>query len=141
MDLLAFEYDRSFILEALRRGQIDYLEHVGEALEGDFFRQLIDRGILHRLAHSYPTPREKEDVPRWLYLASEISLKLHGAQSHHAFPRILRTGGLIEALGPELGGQKTIHPQTGDVTLSCPGFNQKNDYDRHRGPPVGLQCR
>jgi hypothetical protein len=63
------------------------------------------------LADSYPTPREKEDVPRSLYLASEISLKLHGAQSHHAFPRVLRTGGLIEALGPEQGGQKTIHPQ------------------------------
>jgi hypothetical protein len=30
MDLLAFEYDRSFIWEALRRGQIDYLEHVGD---------------------------------------------------------------------------------------------------------------
>src|SRR5205807_3929111 len=33
MDLLAFAYDQSFILEALRRGEIDYLEHVGEALE------------------------------------------------------------------------------------------------------------
>ena len=47
MDLVAFEYDRSFILEALRRGEIDYLEHVGEALEGDFFRQLIDRQVPH----------------------------------------------------------------------------------------------
>jgi hypothetical protein len=42
----------------------------------------------------------------------------------------LRLGGLIEALGPELGGRKTSHPQTGDVTLACPGFNDKNDYDR-----------
>jgi hypothetical protein len=130
MDLLAFECDRSFILEALRCGEIDHLEHVGEALEGDFFRQLIGREILHRLADSYPTPREKEEVPIWLYLASEISLKLHGAQSHHAFPRVLRSSGLIDALGPKLGGQKTIHPQSGDVTLSCPGFNHKNDYDR-----------
>jgi hypothetical protein len=102
----------------------------GEAVEGDFFRQLIDRQVLQRLADSYPTPRKKEEVPVWLYLASEISLKLHGAQSHHAFPRILRSGGLIDALGPELGGRKTTHPETGDVTLACPGFNQKNDYDR-----------
>jgi hypothetical protein len=130
MDLWTFEYDRSFILEALRRGEIDYLEHVGEALEGDFFRQLIGRQTLNRLANSYPTPREKEEVPVWLYLASEISLKLHGSLSHHAFPRVLRSGGLIEALGPELGGKKTTHPATGDVTLSCPGFNDKNDYDR-----------
>ena len=130
MDLLAFEHDRAFVLEALRNGEIDYLEHVGEAVEGDFFRQLIDRGVLQRLADSYPTPRKKEEVPVWLYMASELSLKLHGAQSHHAFPRILRSGGLIDALGPELGGRKTKHPQTGDVTLACPGFNCKNAYDR-----------
>jgi hypothetical protein len=43
---------------------------------------------------------------------------------------VLRFGGLIDALGPELGGRKTTHPETGDVTLSCPGFNRKNDYDR-----------
>jgi len=130
MDLLAFAYDRTFLLEALRRGEIDYLEHVGEAVEGDFFRQLIGRQILSRLADSYPTPRKKEEVPVWLYLASEMTLKLHGSQSHHAFPRVLRSGGLIDALGPKLGGQKTTHPQTKDVTLSCPGFNGKNDYDR-----------
>ena len=130
MDLLALEHDRPFVLEALRSGEIDYLEHVGEAVEGDFFRQLINRQVLQRLADSYPTPRKKEEVPIWLYLASELSLKLHGAQSHHAFPRVLRSGGLIDALGPELGGCKTTHPETGDVTLACPGFNQKNDYDR-----------
>ena len=29
-----------------------------------------------------------------------------------------------------MGGRKTAHPETGDVTLACPGFNHKNDYDR-----------
>jgi hypothetical protein len=29
-----------------------------------------------------------------------------------------------------MGGRKTPHPETGDVTLACPGFNAKNDYDR-----------
>jgi len=130
MDLLAFQYDRGFVLDALRNGEIDYLEQVSEAAEADWFRHLIRRQVLERLAASYPTPREKEEVPVWIYLASELSLKLHGAQSYHAFPRILRSGGLIEALGPELGGRKTRHPETGDVTLACPGFNDKNDYDR-----------
>ncbi|MEK7406661.1 MAG: hypothetical protein AAB225_16395 [Acidobacteriota bacterium] len=62
MDLLAFQYDRGFLLDALR----------------------------------------------------------HGAQSYHAFPRLLRSGGLIDALGPELGERKTRHPETGDVTLAPP---------------------
>src|SRR5438270_1902147 len=131
MDLLALEHDRPFVLEALRSGEIDYLEHVGEAVEGDFFRQLINRQVLQRLADSYPPPRKKEEVPIWLYLASELSLKLHGDQSHHAIPRVLRPGGHIDALGPELRGCKTTHADTGAVTLALPGLNQKNDYDRH----------
>jgi hypothetical protein len=130
MDLVSFQYDRSFVLEALRQGDIDYLEHVSEAAEADLFRHLIRRQIIQRLAETYPTPRKKEEVAVWIYLSSELTLKLHGAQSYHAFPRILRSGGLIEALGPELGGRKTPHPETGDVTLACPGFNDKNDYDR-----------
>jgi hypothetical protein len=130
MDLIAFQYDRSVVLEALRRGEIDYLENVSEAAEADFFRHLIRRDVLNRLAEHYPTPRKKQEVPVWLYLASELSLKLHGSESYHAFPRLLRSGGLIDALGPELGGRKTTHPETHDVTLSCPGFNRKNDYDR-----------
>jgi hypothetical protein len=130
MDLVAFHYDRTFVLNALRQGEIDYLEHVSEAAEGDLFRHLIQRQVVQRLAETYPTPRKKEEVPVWIYLASELSLKLHGAQSYHAFPRILRSGGLIEALGPELGGRRSLHPDTGDMTLACPGFNDKNDYDR-----------
>ena len=130
MDLITFQYDRSFVLGALRQGDIDYLEHVSEAAEADLFRHLIRRQVVQRLAETYPSPRKKQEVPVWIYLASELSLKLHGAQSYHAFPRILRCGGLIEALGPELGGRKTRHPETGDVTLACPGFNDKNDYDR-----------
>ena len=130
MDLIAFHYDRPFVLDALRRGEIDYLEHVSEAAEADLFRHLIGRDVLNRLAEQYPTPRQKQEVPVWLYLASELSLKLHGAESYHAFPRLLRSGGLIDALGPLLGGRKTAHPETKDVTLSCPGFNRKNDYDR-----------
>ena len=130
MDLVAFQYDCSFVLDALRNGEVDYLEHVSEAAEADLFRHLIRRQVIQRLADTYPSPRKKQEVPVWIYLASELTLKLHGAQSYHAFPRILRCGGLIEALGPELGGRKTPHPETGDVTLACPGFNDKNDYDR-----------
>ena len=29
-----------------------------------------------------------------------------------------------------MGGRKTRHPETGDVPLACPGFNDKNAYHR-----------
>src|SRR5712692_12018492 len=125
MDLISFQYDRSFVLEALRHGDMDYLEHVSEAAEADLFRHLIRRQVIQRLAETYPTPRKKEEVPVWIYLSSELTLKLHGAQSYHSFPRILRSGGLIEALGPEMGGRTKPNQANGDVTLTCTGFNDK----------------
>jgi len=130
MDLLALEYDRDFVIEAMRQGQLDYLEHVSEAAETDFFRHLIGRGVLARLAEHYPTPRHKEEVPVWFYVASQISLRLHGAAGYHAFPYVLRSGGLITALGPEVGRQAVSPAATAEVSLSCRGFNRKNRTDR-----------
>ena len=129
VNLTVFEHDRQFVIAALRQGEVDYLENVSEAAEANLFRHLIDRRVLERLAESYPSPREKEEVPVWFYLASQISLRLHGAPGYHAFPYVLRSGGLIDALGPEVG-RKAVHPQTGDVSLGCTGFNDKNRYDR-----------
>jgi len=128
MDFVAFEYDRQFVLEGLCHGEVDYVEAVTEAAEADLFRHLISRDVLTRLAETYPTPRKKEEVPVWLYLASQISLKLHDA-SYHAFPYVLRSGGLITALGPAVG-RKAVHPDTQDVTLACEGFNDKNTNGR-----------
>jgi hypothetical protein len=128
MDFVAFENDRKFVLEGLRHGEVDYIEPVSEAAEADLFRHLISRDILTGLAETYPTPRKKEEVPVWLYLASQISLKLHDA-AYHAFPYVLRSGGLITALGPAVGRQ-AVHPDTQDVTLACEGFNDKNTNGR-----------
>ena len=73
MDLVAFQYDRGFVLDSLCRGEIDYLEQAVEAAEADFFRHLIRRDVLNRLAERYPTPREKQEVPVWFYLARSPS--------------------------------------------------------------------
>jgi hypothetical protein len=36
---------------------------------------------------------------------------------------------MVQAFGPEMG-HKAVHPQTGDVSLACEGFNEKNTFDR-----------
>jgi len=124
-----FERNHALVIEAFRRGEFDYLEGVGEVPEANFFRALVGKKILHKLAATYPSPREKHDVPRWVYIASDISMRFHGEHHFAAFPYVVRSGGMIEAFGPEMG-HKARHPQTGDVTLVCQGFNDKNDYDR-----------
>ncbi len=126
---MLFERNDALVVEAFRRGEFDYLEGVGEVPEANFFRAIAGKKILEKLAATYPTPLQKHDVPLWVYIASDISMRFHGEHHFAAFPYVVRTGGMVEAFGPEMG-HKVTHPETGDVTLVCTGFNDKNDYDR-----------
>ena len=76
----AFQEDKRYVTEALQKGNFDYMEIIGMVEEMRFFQELLEGGSLERLASEYPTPRVKEEVPLWLYLASELTLRLHGAR-------------------------------------------------------------
>ena len=129
MDLVLFQYDQDCVLDAFRRGEFDFVDGVSEIEETEFFRYIGAQKILPKLAETYPSPRKKRDVPLWMYIASNLSMRLHGVHSFHAYPYVVRCGGMLNAFGPEVAHKKT-HPETGDVTLSCAGFNDKNSYDR-----------
>ena len=129
MDLVIFEENKPFVLQSLGNGDFDYIESASEVYEADFFRFIKARTILDKLAQTYPTPRKKEDVPLWLYISSNLSMRLHGVHSFNAFPMVVRSGGMLNAFGPE-AGRKVVHPDNGDVTIACKGFNKKNHYDR-----------
>ena len=124
-----FVEDKAFVTAALRRGEFDYVEVIAKVAETDFFRRLLGEGVLRRLAASYPTPRQKEEVPVWLYLASELTLRLHGAAGFGAYPYILHCGGLLDALGPDRVEHK-LDPETGQWRTAVRGFNGKNQYTR-----------
>jgi hypothetical protein len=129
MDLVVFEQNKPLVLRALGNGDFDYIEAANEVFETEFFRFIRAKRILDKLSQSYPTPRKKQDVPLWLYVASNLSMRLHGVHSFNSFPFLLRSGGMLNAFGPK-AGRKVIHPDTGHVTIVCEGFNKKNHYDR-----------
>jgi len=129
MDLVIFEENKPFILESFRDGDFDYIDAASEVFETGFFKFIEAKSILQKLAQTYPNPRKKEDVPLWFYVASNLSMRLHGVHSFNAFPMVVRCGGMLNAFGPR-AGRKVIHPDTGDVTIACEGFNKKNHYDR-----------
>jgi len=125
----AFQHDNAFVYEALREGDFDYTEVAGAVEETRFFQMLLGEGVLQELAREYPTPRKKEEVPLWLYLSSELTLRLHGASGFGAYPYILHCGGLIHALGPD---QVKSHrdKQSGEQQTLFEGYNKKNHYTR-----------
>jgi hypothetical protein len=128
MDLVIFEHNKPLVLEALRSGAFDYIESASEVVETEFFRFIKATAILNALAETYPIPRKKQQVPLWFYVAGNLSMRLHGVHSFHAFPLVVRAGGLFTVLGPQ-GARKVTHPDTGDAAIVCAGFNQKNHYD------------
>ncbi len=129
MDLVIFEENKPLVLKALGNGEFDYIEAASEVFEADFFRYIKARTLLDQLAETYPTPRKKEEVPFWFYVASNLSMRLHGVHAFDAFPMVVRSGGMVQAFGPK-AGRKVVHPETGETTVFCEGFNQKNHYDR-----------
>jgi hypothetical protein len=129
MELIVFEQDKAYVQRSLENGEVDYMEVASEGAETEFFGYLNTQGILQQLADTYPLKRVKPEVPVWLYIASDLSLRLHGMQSFHGYPLVIRTGGLLNALGPKVG-KKVFHPETKQITIHCPGFNSKNKYDR-----------
>ena len=129
MDLVIFEENKPLVLDALRDGEFDYIEAASEGLEAGFFRFIKARVLLDQLAETYPMPRKKEEVPLWIYVASNLSMRLHGVHAFDAFPMVVRSGGMLQAFGPK-AGRKVVHPETRETTVLCEGFNQKNHYDR-----------
>ncbi len=125
----AFEEDKELVREKLQEGFIDHLEVVSRVVETEFFQDFIGSGALAKLAESYPSPREKHDVPLWIYLASQLTMRLHGAAGYSSLPYILHCGGLRDAL--ESGQvERKEDPHSGERHLQFKGYNKKNDYDR-----------
>ena len=100
MDLVIFEENKPFIVQSFRDGEFDYMEAASEVFEADFFRFIKARTFLDELAETYPKPRKKEDVPFWFYIASNLSMRLHGVHAFDAFPLVVRSGGMLQAFGP-----------------------------------------
>lgn len=126
--LEAFEEDHACVLEKLREGFVDHIEVISQVVESEFFRKLLGDGDLQKLASTYPSPRKKEEVPLWLYLSSQMTLRLHGAGGYSSLPYILHCGGLRDALEP--GQVERKQKDTGESCLQFQGYNDKADYPR-----------
>ena len=135
MDLVIFEQNKPLVLEALGNGEFDYVESASEVFETEFFRFIKAKTILNKLAQTYPSPRKKEEVPLWFYIASNLSMRLHGVHSFNAFPLVIRSGGLLNLLGSKSAARRVCrcccwHRRSGPgFRASCPA-----------GPPPACTC-
>lgn len=129
MDLVVFEQNKPYVIDEFRQGRFDYLELASDVVETRLFQFLFGHHVVQRLAESYPTPRARHHVPLWMYVSSQLSMRLHGSHSFHSYPFVIRSGGLIDALGPEVA-RRDVDAETGNLSIYCAGFNHRNRYPR-----------
>lgn len=125
----AFEIDPGFVRDEIERGNVDYVEVASQVVETRFFEYLFQSAPWSELVDSFPTPRKKSDVPLFLYLASQLTLRLHGATGYGAYPYVIHCGGLKDVLGEEQARWRQ-DPRTERWRVDCAGYNDKNDYAR-----------
>ena len=129
MDLVVFENNKPWVIDEFREGHFDYVELASDVAETKFFQFLFGQQVVDRLVQHYPSPRDRHHVPLWMYVCSQLTLRLHGQHSFHSYPLIVRAGGLVDALGPEVA-RRQVDPESGNLTLECAGFNNRNLYPR-----------
>ena len=129
MDLVVFENNKPWVIDEFREGHFDYVELASDVAETKFFQFLFGQQVVDRLVQHYPSPRDRHPVPLWMYVCSQLTLRLHGQHSFHSYPLIVRAGGLVDALGPEVA-RRQVDPESGNLTLECAGFNDRNLYPR-----------
>ena len=78
MDLVVFENNKPYVIDEFREGRIDYVELASDVAETKFFQFLFSDQIVEKLGQSYPSPRDRHHVPLWMYVCSQLSLRLHG---------------------------------------------------------------
>ena len=131
MDWRIIERDRQYVVDKLRAGVFEALEVVTCVAETEFFYYLLRQGDLAKLAASYPSPRKREDVPLWVYLSSELSMRINAQHGFKSTPYVLPCSGLRNALGIErqVCHRRAAHRISGFAD-QWQGFNQKNAYAR-----------
>jgi hypothetical protein len=110
--------NRATVLEQFNRGEITYIDLSTWTFADQFMAFLMAVDFFAHAVRTFPSPRVKEEIPRWVLICCALQMKLHATSSFSRLPGILGSGAILSRLhynvADNLGG----------------GFNQKNRHDR-----------
>jgi len=135
-DLTLYEEDRTYVIDKFHNGHFDYIEVIQEVVQRDFFRYVAKGDLLRRLADSYPSPRNKPEVPAWFYLAADMAMRLHGNHAFNGFPWVVSTGGLLAAFARRWAPGALI-PKPGSCASNVPDSTTRTTIP---GPPRAIRA-
>jgi hypothetical protein len=115
--VILFQENKVEVRRCLKDGRIDYLDLTSWSFQDRFFAFLIEQRFFEWCGSSYPTPRERENIPVWFLLGCALQMKLHRTAAFQRLERILRSGSILTRAKFNIGLQEG-------------GFNLKNKKRR-----------
>lgn len=116
-ELIVFQENKVEVRKRLKDGRIDYLDLTSWSFQDRLFGFLLEERFFEWCGASYPTPRERENIPIWFLLACGIQMKLHRTAAFNRLEHVLRSGSILTRAKFNVG-------------LKGGGFNKKNKKPR-----------
>lgn len=116
-ELILFKENKVEVRRRLKDGRVDYLDLTSWSFQDRLFGFLIEDGFFEWCGSSYPTPRERENIPIWFLLACVIQMKLYRSAAFRKLEYILRSGSILTRVRFNVG-------------LRGGGFNERNRKKR-----------
>jgi hypothetical protein len=115
--VIVFKENKVEVRRRLKDGRIDYLDLTSWSFQDRLLGFLIEERFFEWCGASFPTPRERENIPIWFLLGCVIQMKLHRTAAFQRLEYILRSGSILTRMKFNVG-------------LVGGGFNNKNKKGR-----------
>jgi hypothetical protein len=107
-------------------GELTYIDLSHWTLADRFIAFLMAINFFEYAVRTYPSPRQKHDVPVWVLISCALQMKLHTTSSFSRLPGILGSGAILSRFGYNVANNPGG------------GFNSKNRKDRTS--PLDQDC-
>lgn len=122
-NLVLFKKNKPRVIAALKKGDIDYVDSTSWSFCDRFFAFLLSIDFFSFIEETYPSPRQRKNIPLWILVGLMFQLKLAGTNSFYRLPGILKSGAILTRTNFNIGAVEG-------------GFNKKNKYPRAKGEIV-----
>ena len=115
-----FKKNKPKVIEALKKGNIDYVTDSKWSFSDHFFAFLLSLSFFDFVEKTYPSPRMRKSIPFWILIGLMFQLKLSLSNSFLSLPGILKSGSVLTRTSFNIGQVEG-------------GFNKRNKYPRSEG--------
>ncbi|MBF0443605.1 MAG: transposase [Oligoflexales bacterium] len=115
---LIYQQSKDYVTKKFQEGNIDHIDSSTWGFTDNFFAYLLQTKFFEFVDKSYPTPRDKTEVPIWFLISCQLAMRLSLKNAYSSLSELmLMSGPILFRVGFNIGSKQL-------------GFNDKNKNPR-----------